>query len=212
MSLTSYPGAIDSFINKQDNIDYVLAAHVNFLQDAVDAIQIVLGINPHGVATDVKTRLDNHEAGGDHDTRYGGLGWNSTDNKTIKGHAHDDVDSNPSKISLANHVTGTLPRQNIILSGTNALRGDNIELSSGNNTKITTALGQKLSTTGGTLTGNLTAPVFISNVAQNTAPLQVSSNTQVNNLNANFIMGKRVHVQAAAPGTATAGDIWIDTA
>ena len=46
-----------------------------------------------------------------------------------------------------------------------------------------------INSAGGTLTGNLTAPRFISNVAQGTAPLTVSSTTVCTNLNADLVDG-----------------------
>jgi phage-related tail fiber protein len=47
-------------------------------------------------------------------------------------------------------------------------------------------------TTANTYTGNQTAPAFISNVAQGTAPLQVTSTTLVSNLNVNYINNVKV--------------------
>ena len=55
---SSYPGALDSFTTKQDEVDDVEAAHVNALQDSVVAIQTELGLDPAGAETDVLTRLD----------------------------------------------------------------------------------------------------------------------------------------------------------
>lgn len=217
--MTSYPGVLDSFVAKQDNIDYVLADHVNLLQDAMDAVQTVLGTDPHGSATDIKTRITDvetdistHKTGTDHDSRYGGTAWDTS--QTMVGHTHTGGTGKPAKINLADHVTGTLIRDNILLTynATGALRGSDIALSGTVSTSITTALDGKLATTGGTLTGNLTAPRFISNISQGTSPLQVTSATMVSNLNANFIMGRRVYVQNTTPGTASANDIWIDTA
>ena len=43
-----------------------------------------------------------------------------------------------------------------------------------------------------TITGNITAPVFTSNVATGTAPFEVSSTTLVANLNANLLQGRTV--------------------
>jgi hypothetical protein len=60
MCASSYPGALDSFTNKTDNVDDVQAAHVNNLQDAVVAIETELGTDPAGSFADVVTRLDNH--------------------------------------------------------------------------------------------------------------------------------------------------------
>jgi hypothetical protein len=54
---TDYPGDIDSFAVKTDNVTDVMAADVNDLQDAVEAIETELGSDPAGTAADVKTRL-----------------------------------------------------------------------------------------------------------------------------------------------------------
>lgn len=44
--MSVYPSGIDSFNTKVDNVDDVLAADVNSLQDSVVAIETTLGINP----------------------------------------------------------------------------------------------------------------------------------------------------------------------
>jgi len=206
VSLTSYPGALDSFTGKQDNVDYVLADHVNFLQEAVDAIQTVLGTDPHGIADDVKARisavetdLDTHKDSGDHDDRY-------------IDHSHTGAGGDPPKINLVTHVTSKLRTGNIELThdATGALLGTNIPLNSSGSGSISTAIGNRLALSGGTLTGNLTAPKFIS-TASSGQPIEVASTTQVTNLNASLIMGRRVYVQSTAPTVMSAGDIWIDT-
>ena len=48
---TDYPGAIDSFDTHVDNVDDVMAADVNDLNDAVVAIQTELGAQPQVVGT-----------------------------------------------------------------------------------------------------------------------------------------------------------------
>lgn len=53
----SYPSAIESYTAKTDNVDDVLAAHINALQDSVVAIETELGADPAGSLTDLKTRL-----------------------------------------------------------------------------------------------------------------------------------------------------------
>lgn len=55
--MSSFPGSLDSYTTKTDNVDYVLAAHVNSLQSAIVAIETELGTDPAGTVTDVKTRL-----------------------------------------------------------------------------------------------------------------------------------------------------------
>jgi hypothetical protein len=55
----AYPASLDSFTTKVDGVDEVLAAHVNDIQTAVEAIEIELGTDPAGSATDLVTRLAN---------------------------------------------------------------------------------------------------------------------------------------------------------
>lgn len=43
MSLSVYPSGLDGFAEKADNVDYVLAAHVNYLQHAVSGLQYTVG-------------------------------------------------------------------------------------------------------------------------------------------------------------------------
>lgn len=54
---SSYPGALDSFTTKTDNVDAILASHVNDLQNSVVAIQTELGTNPSAGFSDVTARL-----------------------------------------------------------------------------------------------------------------------------------------------------------
>lgn len=53
----AYPGSLDSFTTKTDDVTEVLAAHVNDLQTAIVAIETELGTDPAGTKTDLKTRL-----------------------------------------------------------------------------------------------------------------------------------------------------------
>lgn len=43
---TNFPGALDSYTNKVDGVDTVQAAHVNNLQDAVVAVETLIGATP----------------------------------------------------------------------------------------------------------------------------------------------------------------------
>lgn len=228
-----YPGALDTFTSKIDNENFVVAQHVNLLQNAVDAIQAVLGTSPAGIHDDVKSRIEGvetnlstHTSGDDHDLRYGGSGWNPVDDITIKSHQHNNTGSNPNLISLTSHVTGTLPKGNIQISpynNVNTLTGADIHVSTTSDTKINTALGNRLSLTGGTITGNVTItaagaltlnqPINLSNLVDS-APITLhdsAASYQVNHLNANFVMGKRIYVQTNTPDTKAAGDLWFDT-
>ena len=53
----AYPGAIESFTAKTDNIDTVHAADVNELQTAFVNIETELGVSPSGTYDDVADRL-----------------------------------------------------------------------------------------------------------------------------------------------------------
>lgn len=83
--MASYPGAIPTFTTKLNNVDNILAGHVNDPQDEIIAIASALGTNPNvspaptagyvsGAATwnNVADRLENIEAGigGDSHNQY----------------------------------------------------------------------------------------------------------------------------------------------
>ena len=53
----AYPSTIDTFASNTDGVDDVLAADMNAVQTAANAIETELGTDPAGTATDVKTRL-----------------------------------------------------------------------------------------------------------------------------------------------------------
>jgi hypothetical protein len=69
---SNYPGAIDSYSTKVNNIDDVDASHVNNLQDAVVAIETELGTNPSGSNATVAARFSSIE------TQLAGLGSDLT--------------------------------------------------------------------------------------------------------------------------------------
>lgn len=52
-----YPGTLPSFASKTDAVDYVMADHINDVQNEIVAIATELGTDPAGDQTDVKTRL-----------------------------------------------------------------------------------------------------------------------------------------------------------
>jgi hypothetical protein len=59
--LSKYPGQLDTnaeLIPVADNATELAAEHINALRDAIFAIERTLGINPHGSAADLTTRLD----------------------------------------------------------------------------------------------------------------------------------------------------------
>lgn len=55
---SAYPGALDSFTTKVNDVDDVLANDVNELQDGIKAVQAELGTDPAGTYATVKERLD----------------------------------------------------------------------------------------------------------------------------------------------------------
>jgi len=52
-----YPGSLVSFTTKSDGVDWVLAAHINDIQNEIEAIETELGTDVAGSMTDLKTRL-----------------------------------------------------------------------------------------------------------------------------------------------------------
>ncbi len=54
---TNYPGSLDTWTDKVDGVDDVDAAHVNNLQDAVEAVQTELGTNPSGSSATVAAAI-----------------------------------------------------------------------------------------------------------------------------------------------------------
>lgn len=71
---TNYPTAFDSYTSKVDLVDDVMAAHVNDLQDAVEALQAKLGVDDSAVATSFdyfwknasgRYRIHRHDGGSD---------------------------------------------------------------------------------------------------------------------------------------------------
>lgn len=58
MSLTVYPMAIDAFPVRVDGPDqWIRAEHINFLQDAITAVEEILGVNPQGAYSTVSDRI-----------------------------------------------------------------------------------------------------------------------------------------------------------
>lgn len=56
---TNYPGSLDSYTTKQDNIDTVSASHINDLQDAVVALETKVGADSSAVTTSIDYLLKN---------------------------------------------------------------------------------------------------------------------------------------------------------
>jgi len=59
MPLTNFPTSLDSWTGKTDNSDDVLAAHVNKLQDAIEALETKLGIDSSATVTTIEYILKN---------------------------------------------------------------------------------------------------------------------------------------------------------
>lgn len=56
---TAYPGGLDSFATRTDDVDDVLASHVNDLQDAIVAVQAKVGVTGSGVTSTLEYLLKN---------------------------------------------------------------------------------------------------------------------------------------------------------
>ena len=54
---SSYPGALDTFTTRTDQVDIVAASHVNDIQNAIVATQTELGTDVAGSKTNLKARL-----------------------------------------------------------------------------------------------------------------------------------------------------------
>lgn len=158
-NLTRYPDAYDSrdnngnmkgFTNMQD---YNMAEHVNALADSLMVIQRMLGLAPEGTHSNITTRLnvlDQHN----HDSRYGGTGWITS--QTLKGHTHTGAAGHPSKINLAGEVQGKLAKASLDLSVSTGLTGADIVMSPASSKKVSEAIDDKLSTSeGGQVQKNL---------------------------------------------------------
>lgn len=63
----AYPENIDTWTTKQDGVDYPEAAHINDLQEAVEAVQTKVGADDSAVASTIDYKLANTTSGHDHD-------------------------------------------------------------------------------------------------------------------------------------------------
>lgn len=59
MPLANFPTSLDSWVAKTDSVDDVLAAHVNKLQDAVDALETKVGADSSAVTTSLDYKVNN---------------------------------------------------------------------------------------------------------------------------------------------------------
>lgn len=60
---TNFPTSLDSWTAKTDGVDYPQAAHINNLQDAVDALETKVGINSSGVTSTLDYKVTQLESG-----------------------------------------------------------------------------------------------------------------------------------------------------
>ena len=63
MAIT-FPTSLDSFTNKTDNVDDVMAVDINDVQDAVEALETKMGIDSSGVAASLDYKVNNFFAAG----------------------------------------------------------------------------------------------------------------------------------------------------
>jgi hypothetical protein len=110
----AFPSSIDGFTTKVDNVDNVLATHMNSVQSAVAAIEAKLGVDASAVTTSFDYFLK-HTSG------------------TFKTHTHNGVDS--AKFTLAN-----MSDANISAPSNNQLLRYNTTTSKWENATITQAL------------------------------------------------------------------------
>jgi len=61
---TNYPGTIDSPTTKTDNVDNVMAADINNVQDAVVALETKVGIDSSAITTSLDYKVNNFFATG----------------------------------------------------------------------------------------------------------------------------------------------------
>jgi hypothetical protein len=208
---TSYPDALDIALpftaasrdatgwkNNVDGQDYVLASDVNILQDAILALQGIVGIKDIDVINaetlNVISRLKKIKTD------------MAADALALTNHAHTGEAGKPTLVSLANHVTGTLPVTNIKTSGLGCINATNVFVGSdGSGLSISVSLSNKLDrATGGSVTGNISVTgQFISSIAIGSAPLVVTSTTLVTNLNADLLDGKQGNEYATLVGAET---------
>lgn len=64
---TNFPSSLDSFTDKVDGTDYPQAAHINNLQDAIEALEAKVGVDSSAVSTSLDYKLTNTTSGHDHD-------------------------------------------------------------------------------------------------------------------------------------------------
>jgi len=126
---SNYPGSLDSYTDKTDGVDVVMAAHINNLQDAIEAIEIELGTDPSGESITVASAIQG---------KIGPSGGNLSGDLTAdSGVKIDGVD-----ISVHTHSGAAGDAPNLPISSVTSLQS---------------TLDAKLPLAGGNLTGDVTA-------------------------------------------------------
>ena len=208
---TNFPDALDiaapftsalreatSWEENTDGEDYVLSTDINILQDAILAIQGIIGAKDITVINEDAANLMERIA----DIISGA----SSGSDALVNHRHTGEAGSPALIDLSSHVTGSLPAARILTSGTGSLNATTINTgSTGGGLSVEVALGNKLDrSTGGTVTGNVTVTgQIISSLPLGSPPLAVTSSTMVTNLNADLLDGKQGAEYATIVGTET---------
>ncbi len=145
-----------------DYTTYIMAAHINVLQEAMLCVERTLGIMPQGDFKTVKARIENLEDK-DYDIRYitaNSVGWTyDSARDTLYAHKHLGGTASPSKVDLASEVQGLLPKTAIELGVTNSsLMATDIKMSSTDNRTIKDSIDAQFPRTAGTsypITGDL---------------------------------------------------------
>jgi hypothetical protein len=105
---SEYPGAIKTFTVKQDNVDDIMASHMNDVQDEISAIQTELGVNPSGGFESVVLRLNDLEATTTAAvTAYLGILNKAADSDLLDGHNTDYFATASEASTLSSRVSGT---------------------------------------------------------------------------------------------------------
>lgn len=162
--------------NPTANDYYVLAEDINVLQDAILAIERILGQMPH-VRTDigvndvlnVSERIAKLEIPTKYDSRFGGAGWVQGVDPTILSHTHTGGAHDCQKIELGTMTIGTLGQSRLQLNTNIAdvVTAEYIPFSTFSNMSTKAAIDNKLDkNTGGviqndfTVKGNVTSRMF----------------------------------------------------
>ena len=107
--LSSFPTSLDSITNRTDNVDDVLAAHINLCNDAIESIEAKLGIDSSAVVTSIEYILKN--ASSQNPGHKHNLSTGATDVTATAGEINSVVDG----------CTATATEINTVCDGTNLL-------------------------------------------------------------------------------------------